>query len=344
MSNIKKYDYLDILRIISCISVILIHTSCTGFYASTTIKDFTISNFYDSISRFCVPMFFMISGALFLNSNKKIEIKSFFKNKTLKIFFDFIIWSLIYFAFDTILINHGKITIGGLISSITNFKFHLWFLKVMIYIYLFIPLIKLISDQKDQKLLKYLLFIFLIFGILLYNISYLPIPQSIINLSNSFRIYSDFWYIGYFILGYYLFITEFSKKKRIIIYILGIVSFVTCFGIQNILYIINGNKTEILYGYFSITTFFTSVALFVFIKQKFKNKDYKEINLRSIWSKTYGIYLIHIMVMDVFSKLGFDIFSFNYIISIPILTISVFIASYIIISIIKKIPILRKIV
>lgn len=121
MNKVKKYDWLDILRIISCFAVILLHCSCDAFSVTQGIIGFTIGNFYNSISRFCVPIFLMITGALLLNPSKEIDIKKFTINKTLRIVIDFVCWCIIYYLFYTIIIAKDKITFEGLINSIINF-------------------------------------------------------------------------------------------------------------------------------------------------------------------------------------------------------------------------------
>ncbi len=73
MSNFKTSDrvvYLDLLRIFSLFCVIIIHISAKKWYTSSVDSfEWQISNFYNSLSRFCVPTLFMISGIFFLDNN-----------------------------------------------------------------------------------------------------------------------------------------------------------------------------------------------------------------------------------------------------------------------------------
>ena len=65
----------DLLRILSAFSVVVLHVSSMylmEYNVSTT--DFKIANFINSISRFGVPIFVMISGAIFLSEDKKITV------------------------------------------------------------------------------------------------------------------------------------------------------------------------------------------------------------------------------------------------------------------------------
>ena len=61
--------YIDILRVLACIAVIMTHASDDYVLDNFGSSNFMIGNVIDSISRIGVPIFVMISGALLLNKN-----------------------------------------------------------------------------------------------------------------------------------------------------------------------------------------------------------------------------------------------------------------------------------
>ena len=66
-------EYFDLIRIVSSFGVILIHVSEQNYYGNIPGKyEWKVFNFYDSLARWSVPEFFMISGALFLNKSSSI--------------------------------------------------------------------------------------------------------------------------------------------------------------------------------------------------------------------------------------------------------------------------------
>lgn len=69
-----RQAYYDILRIFATFAVMILHIAADNWYG-TDIHSFewNVSNFYDSIVRWGVPVFTMISGALFLSGNQPIE-------------------------------------------------------------------------------------------------------------------------------------------------------------------------------------------------------------------------------------------------------------------------------
>lgn len=68
MNRITKYD---ILRVIACFSIVLLHVSAS-YWSVVYVhsKEFLIMTIYNSLTRFAVPVFFMLSG-LFLVSPQK---------------------------------------------------------------------------------------------------------------------------------------------------------------------------------------------------------------------------------------------------------------------------------
>lgn len=76
---------------------------------------------------------------------------------------------------------------------------------------------------------------------------------------------------GYYVLGYLLCNSEIKKKKRLIIYILGIIGLVLTITLTSFLSV--GFKTPlgIFYDDLSVNSLMVSVAVFVFAKSHFNN-------------------------------------------------------------------------
>lgn len=71
----NRIFYLDILRVIACLSVIMIHSSAEYVTNDIGSFNFWIGNLFDSLTRIGVPIFVMISGALMLDKNYQYETK-----------------------------------------------------------------------------------------------------------------------------------------------------------------------------------------------------------------------------------------------------------------------------
>lgn len=172
----------------------------------------------------------------------------------------------------------------------------------------------------------------------------LPLPLIIKNMFVKMRIHDRFWYLGYFILGWYIYNKEISTKKRKWLYILGLLSVSFCFLFTNVYFMKMGIKNSCLYEYFSITTCIYSLAVFVFVKYWIKRQNLAGINLQKFSKHTLGIYLIHVFVLEYICKMGLNTLSFNPVLATVLITIIVYTISYLITFVIRKIPFLKEIV
>lgn len=71
----ENFDYIDNLKAISLIAVILMHVLVIFIdFQNLESKHWWIGNILDSSIRFCVPIFLMVSGALLLGKDWEFKI------------------------------------------------------------------------------------------------------------------------------------------------------------------------------------------------------------------------------------------------------------------------------
>ena len=76
-ATIKRNYSLDIARIVAIMAVAMIHCSANFvIHFNLFSTEFILGNIFDAASRVGVPLFLMISGALFLDERKDITLKS----------------------------------------------------------------------------------------------------------------------------------------------------------------------------------------------------------------------------------------------------------------------------
>jgi surface polysaccharide O-acyltransferase-like enzyme len=90
--------WVDKARIFAVFAVIVLHVSAIVVVG---IKDFYdlqwwFGNIYDSMVRWCVPVFVMISGALLLSEAKTESISIFYKKRILRLLTPTLFWSLFF--------------------------------------------------------------------------------------------------------------------------------------------------------------------------------------------------------------------------------------------------------
>ena len=334
----KRVLYFDILKIVAIVFVILIHV-ISEYWDSLNINSgsFIILSILESISRFCVPIYFMVSGALFLSDEKKITFKDILKKYVPRILLLFVFWNLLY-SFLSVIITKDVITLKMVGKVLLNTLlgegiFHLYFLPIIIGFYLCVPLIKKITVKENKELLKYFIIILFIF------FGFERLLEYLFNISISYQLLFG-GYLIYFILGYYLSTFEISKKETNIIYILGILGFIITLGFTIVFSKAKG-ITDVFLKYDTFNVIMYSSCVFLFAKNYFNKFNDKLLN---VLSKTnFGVYLIHGLVLGLLEYIGlFD--KLPIVLSIVLNCAIIYIVSTICVYILIKTPIIKRLV
>ena len=100
-------------------------------------------------------------------------------------------------------------------------------------------------------------------------------------------------------------------------------------------------------GYLSPNIIISSSVFFLFLLKAFKSWNLlsKENKiLRLLADNSLGVFIIHQLVIKFFDKAGLLDIEINVLISIPILTFSVYLISFLLSSLISRIPIIKEFV
>lgn len=93
--------WLNNARIIAILAVVLLHVSSRVItWSELGSNDWWYANLYDSLVRWCVPVFVMISGALLLAPEKAEPLGVFYKKRASRILSPLVFWSLFYMLWD----------------------------------------------------------------------------------------------------------------------------------------------------------------------------------------------------------------------------------------------------
>lgn len=149
--------WIDYLRVISAIAVIIIHVTAGFLYESNyAFISWWIGLFAAGTMRFCVPIFVMVSGALLLS--KRYSLKDHLKKRIQKVLSPFIFWSIIYILIDLILpvlkgepislMSSLKYFISGLFFGVRG---HLWYIYMILGLYLLIPYLQKWTSQYEKN-------------------------------------------------------------------------------------------------------------------------------------------------------------------------------------------------
>ena len=332
----------------------MLHTASENWYGTDVNgRDWFVFNFYDSIVRWGVPVFVMISGALFLK--KEVPIKKIYSKYVLRMFVAFVSWSFIYYIG---VINPKENFINlflpgnfNRLIAIASSHYHMWFVPMIAGIYICLPIIKKIVD--DEKTANYYLIVSFVFWALLPQIKQLiaDFGSESANLAanaiygniNSMNMNLVCSVVFYFILGHKLAQHSFKATQRIAIYICGLLGFAFTIIVDLILALKNQTPISTYYGNSCINVLFEAVSIFVIFKYApFKqNRWYKKVIVSlSKWS--FGAYLVHVLVLDTLNHYGINSLTWNSAVATPFVTLIVFIISFGISGILNNIPIVKK--
>ena len=339
--------YMDYLRTIAIIGVLAIHAAApyATMYQKIDFSMWEAGIIYNSLSRWCVPIFFMISGALLLGK-KEESLKEFFSRRANKILIPFVFWSVIYYVWRALVIYNST-------PSFTEFKqlflnanvyYHLWYFYALIAIYLLVPMFNVFCRYASQQIVGYTVAMYLLFfGVFRYYTFLVPN-----RLVNYFPLTE---FIGIVLLGFYLGKFEQSKRMRIIIYVAGIIGAIATILRTNALTFDQGQFSSYAFGYATPNVLAMSIALFVFFKyfimKRQQNEQFAPSKLlQRISFTSFGIYLVHPMFLDAIRPLFHDAngIIIHPAIGIPIQVVIILIASLIAVLILGKIPYLKRVV
>jgi len=300
-------------------------------------------NLFETISRCSVPVFVMISGSLLLSSEKPILYMPFLKKRTGKIFFPLLGWSFIYYLYNVFSGgNPFSITDFGRLFLTDGISVHFWFMYMILGLYLVTPLVKILVNNASKKDLQYFLLLWVMASVIFKLIEFL------IGIAIQLELYFVTNYVGYFILGYFLSKYELSQRVKWLSYIGAICGLIMTFFFTYYDTVDQkGALAEFWYEYHSPNVLLVSIGVFVLFKDIFRAATRplpKVINI--INTSSFGIYLVHLLVMKVFSPYIFNYTFYNWhsIISIPVNVLITVMISSAIVLVMKRIPLINRLV
>lgn len=347
MSIKEKKTYIESLRILATFAVVMIHI-CMTEVVNYSIDEIGIVNyiFYSigyGLVRWAVPIFIMITGSLLLPQNKKLseaKVIQYIKRMVITLLLFGTAYACIEIVFTDGL-SKWYLLIPKALLRVLEMKSwdHLWYLYLLIGLYIMTPFTKAALEKLDSKTLYHLI-------IVLYFINYIiPTVNTIFGLSISkFWIAANGYYL-YYLIGFYLTLPEnmFVMNKKVL-YIAGVISML-------IICIWDGIKIWFMGDYShwireaNCLIPFIAVAIFVYFKSN-EPINWSTGKIGSSISRcSFGIYLLHPFYINILYKVvGITPRTFRICIGVPVLFIVVFLLSWITTALLKRIPLIKRII
>lgn len=292
-----KIDWIENLRGIACLMVVMIHT--TTWYitnaASVSTFDWGAANLLNSASRVSVPLFFMISGYLFFGE-RSAQPRHFLRIGLCLLFYSALAFAYIFF-FTSI---NSDLSLKNLLQK--PVFYHLWFFFAIIVIYLVSPLIQVKTVSG-----KMLLALMLVIGVVanpntvsqkIGGFEWLPVNLYING--------DTFYYVIYGLLGRALGMMDTQKKSLTVI---SAVVFVLAVWVisRGTLHELKwrGNFADTWYLYCGPLVFICAISLLTLVKNTLNTRVLPGLKLISRHS--LGIYGFHALVIHALRTRGVEI-------------------------------------
>ena len=320
------------MRIIACAAIILLHSLFASFVYyedAMTAGQLKGEILTEHMLMWAVPLFLMITGALLLDTDRKVTFEKLFKKYIKRIAVALISFTLIFQILDYIAGDTENI-IGGWISNLISGHSwaHVWYLYLMLGLYLMLPVYKKVIDGSSKKLQQYIILLLLLFT------SVLPMIKNA-GYAIGFDIPTVAVYPVYLFLGYYLYNNKMKRSTAVMLMTGSSIVIIITALLQNNADESLAMKLAGFSKYYSIFVIGQTAGIF----SLFNTIRLKASNLiNSIDKCTFGIYLIHMIgIRLVFKWMGINPYSYGPVFFICFVVV-LFISCYAITALIRKIP------
>lgn len=336
-SGSLKYNtipYLDLLRFIAISYVLMLHiiSGITDTIPEQmNIAQLGVYHFLKSLCTVGVPIFFMISGTLFLAPEKKLTLKTLFQKYLRKIVLALILFGT-FFAIMELVIISGTFSISyiaqGFMNTLCgNSWAHMWYLFALIGLYLFLPLLKAFTAHVDKQTYFYLLILLFAIG------SLIPTLESALNLEFGFMMPVTGVCLFYYMCGYYIHTyveKKASHQKMAVAVLVALILFLlyNCFVSANYHW---SYESPVIIG-MSVCIYYLAAC---------QSKEWFVCSqLRDYY---FGMYLVHTVFLNVAYK-WFHVtpLLFGGYLLLPVFFLGTFALSLITAWLMKKVPLLGK--
>lgn len=288
----KNYQ-LEVLRVISCINVVLIHV-CNLYsrsFGDISRGEYVFSVILNAMARTSVPVFFMISGATSLGNC--YDFKKY-KKKVLSMAAVLLcasvlyrIWNIVYFerAYD----YHDIFD--------TPMKLHLWYLYAYLGILIMLPFLQSMFHKLEKKYEILFVVIWVVF-----LVAYRVLDRLNMDIGYPLPIIGSTYYVGYFVLGHLIMkYLPLIRIKKVWLLVIRYASLLTTVGMMCYGSFTRNRHYDWYWQYRALFIAIQSVALFVLIASAKipKIKLLKRDLITDIARISFTIYLIHPFFLDI---------------------------------------------
>ena len=332
---------LDLLRIAAIAAVVMLHVAnqhCREAFPGT---DWVVRVTADALVRWCVPVFLMISGALFLNPARQVTLRHLYGRNLVRVAVAFFVWSYVY-SFARINAAPWHEALRLLLAG----PGHLWFLKVIAGLYIVVPVLRVIAASREAA--RYFIIVAVAVMTLLLGLTLCrqhcntTAVDAVRGFINAMHLRVATGYAAYFMLGHCLHSCTEAGRRRLI-YACGAAAWIAMIAGTIAYSHRTGHPVNWFVNYLTPTVLALSAAVFAWGTSR-------RVELRGRWRRvvveasklSFGVYLVHQLVLRTALHHGISSALMPPAIGIPIFTLAAVLVSYAVSWLIGRIPFISR--
>lgn len=317
--------WLDVARLVAMFTVVCCHSADPFNFFPGTSPDIESIKFwgaaYGAVLRPCVPLFVMITGTLLLPVRGEASV--FYKKRIPRVFFPFIIWSLIYNFFpwitgllglnpevildffpysgEDVMRQSFAVSMGYIAQIPLNFSLlavHMWYIYLLIGLYLYLPIFSAWVEKASERAKLWFL---AAWGVTLLLPYYNEYVSEYLWGGCSWNAFGMLYYFagfnGYLLLGHYLRNHDWSGRQLAFI---GIPMFVAGYAVTFLGFChmtslpdFTDEMLELYFTYCSLNVVMMTVPVFVLCKRANIKSERVRRALANLTLCGFGVYMIH---------------------------------------------------
>ena len=339
-----KKSYIEDLRAFATLAVVFLHVNMTLIANHSPeeigVLNYAIFNDCYILVKWAVPCFIMISGALLLDPARDIPYKKI--AKYIRRMVGVLLTFGVGYAFLELFFYERKISIGIVLEALFNTLqgkswSHMWYIYMLIGLYLItVPLRYVVRKTTEQELEIILL-------VLMTGTFLIPSINTLFSISlENYMLISE--YVVWFLLGYYLSITE----RKLLKYAIpgAVLSLLIMIAAESVSVFRAHEWFSLNHQSHNVFTLVLGASIFVIAKESGdKNKD-KDHRIRDfLCANSFAVYLVHpIFINLIYKVLGFTPLSIPIIPGILCMFAIILLISLAAARILRWVPLLNKLV
>jgi surface polysaccharide O-acyltransferase-like enzyme len=169
-ATVSAMCWIDNARILAIFAVVLLHVSAQALTENAVgSTNWWVGAFFNSATRWGVPVFVLLSGALLLGRSSQEGARDFYRKRASRVLVPLLFWSLAFVLWVAL-----KTTLKGGVPDWASLGrrllsgqpyYHLWFLYMILGLYLLTPFLRLLFERApDRQVLQLSLLLFALVG------------------------------------------------------------------------------------------------------------------------------------------------------------------------------------